>query len=182
MSAGNSPAEFIRSAVSPAGSHQLVDFAPHDAGQVCADLFDRPVPPLQFQQPCGRSVVETRPYRFGRDAAHDRVGRNVPCDDGPRRDHGAVADPDARHDDRFVTDPYVVADDDVALVVPRRGDVRPVEFPLLEEERKGVIGQRAERVVRAVEQEPRAAGDGAEFADDQPVLVDRVVVQTNSTF
>ncbi len=32
-------------------------------------------------------------------------------------------------------------------------------------------------VVGAGEQEFRAAGDGAEFADDQPVLVDRVVVE-----
>jgi len=47
-----------------------------------------------------------------RHAAHDRVGRNIPGDDGAGGQHGAVADLHARHDDDRMTDPDIVSDHD----------------------------------------------------------------------
>ncbi len=49
--------------------------------------------------------------------------------------------------------------------------------PLLEKERERIVGQRSQRVVGTVEQEPCAARYRTEPADYQPVAVDGVVVQ-----
>lgn len=151
--------------------------APHDRGQVGADLLHGPVPPAQLQQPLDGRRIETLADLPGGDAADDGVGRHILRDDRTRRDHSPVADLHARHDDRLVADPDVVADDDVALVVPGRGDILPVESPLFEKEREGVVRQRSQRMVGAVEQEFRPTGDRTEFADHQPVAVDGVVVE-----
>ena len=130
---------------------EFPDLALHDMGQIFADFPDGPVPPSQFLQPGYGVRVETPADLPGRHAADDGVGRDIPGDDRPRRDHRAVADPHTGHDDRFVPDPYVVPDYDVAFVVPRRGDILPVQPPLLEKERERIVGQRSQRVVGTVD-------------------------------
>ena len=84
---------------------------------------------------------------------------------------------DTSHNNGFIAYPYIIAYYDVAFVVPRRGDILPVQSPLLEKERERIVGQRSQRVVGTGEQEPCAARYRTEPAEHQPVAVDGVVVQ-----
>ena len=148
-----------------------------DSVQVGGDLFSGPVPPPQGQEPVDLRLGEASADGFGGHAPYDGVGRHVSCDHRPRANDGAVADGDTGQDHRLIADPHVAAYDDIALVVPRLRDAVCVQPPLLEEDGEDVGGQGALRVVGAVEQELGPAGDGAEFADDKPLMVDGVVVE-----
>ena len=86
-------------------------------------------------------------------------------------------DIEAAKDDGLIADPDIAADDNVPPVVPGLRDLRDRRVPRLVEDGKGIGGQGLQRVVGAGEQEFRAAGDGAEFSDHQPVAVDGVVIE-----
>ena len=98
-------------------------------------------------------------------------------DNGSRSDHGTVTDPNAGQYGSLVTDPHVVAYDNVSLAVPGFGNPRPVALPLLVEERKGVGGKRPQRVVGTVEKEFCSAGNRTETPDDEPLVVDGIMVE-----
>ena len=96
--------------------------------------------------------------------------------DRPRAYYRAVAYGDARHDHAFKPRPHVVAEHDIALVVPRLVRPEPV-FPLFLEDGEGIGRERAQRMVCAVEQKFRAAGNRTEFAYLKFIVVDGVVVE-----
>ena len=161
----------------PGSFEQRPNVAAHKAWQSGLNLLRRPVPPADAPQRLDRFRRESPLDRLGGNAADDGIRLDVPGDDRPRADDCAVANGHALQNHRFVADPYVVANHDVALVVPSRGDVRPVQSPMICKDRERIGGKRAHRVVRAGEEELRPAGDGAVLANDQPLLVDRVVIE-----
>ena len=120
---------------------------------------------------------EPLPDGLRRYAAYDGVGLHVPRHHRPGGHDGAVTDPHAGEDDGLIADPDIAADDNVPPVVPGLRDLRDGRVPRLVEDGKGIGGQGLQRVVGAGEQEFRAAGDGAEFSDHQPVAVDGVVIE-----
>ena len=112
-----------------------------------------------------------------RHTAYNGVRLHVLRHHRPGADDSPVPDGHAGQDHGLIPDPHVVAHDDIALVVPGRGNVLYIRAPFLKEQGKGVRGQGPQRVIGAVEQELRAAGDGAELADDQSLVIDGIVVQ-----
>ena len=141
------------------------------------DLLFLPVPPAQRQQALHRLVVKPPAQGLGRNAAHDGVGRHVLGHHGAGADDRAVADGHAGEDHRLIAHPYVVAEDDVPLVVPGAADVLCVQLPFVKENGKRIGGQGAQGVIGAGKQELRPAGNGAEFPDLQPVAVDGVMIE-----
>lgn len=109
--------------------------------------------------------------------ADDRIRRNIPGHNCTRADYGTVAYGHACHDQCLVADPYIVSDCDISFIVPGIRHVFFLQPPLFRKERKGIGGQRRKLMICTVEKKLRAAGNGAEFSDDQPFVIDRIVVQ-----
>ena len=137
-------------------------------------FIDRPIPPTQTLQAFDRIRIEPLADLACRHSADDRISRNIFRHDSPCSDDRAVADMNAGQNDRLESDPDIVADDDVAL---SRCDIGPIQPPLLVKEQEGIGGKRPQRVIGAVEQEFRAAGDRTELADNEPFAMDRIVIQ-----
>lgn len=157
--------------------NKYIRFSVRDMPNILPNLFDRPIPPSQLQQAVDCICIEPLTDLACRHSADDRISRNIFRHDSPCSDDRAVADMNAGQDDCLESDPDVVADDDVALIVPSRRDIGPIQSPLLVKERESIGGKRPQRVIGAVEQEFSAAGDRTELADNEPFAMDRIVIQ-----
>ena len=147
-----------------------------DGLDIPGNLFFRPVPPFHVPQSGGRIVIKTCPDRACRDAAHDRVRLYVSGNDRAGADDGAVSDGDACKNNGFKSDPYIVSNDYIPFVVPALCNVSLIQFPFFKKERKRISTERSQRMIGAVKKEFCSAGNGAEFSDDEAVLIDGVVV------
>ena len=135
------------------------------------DIF---VPPLQFEEEVSGLFVKTILLDLGGITDCDRVGRYVFGHDRVGPDDRAVANVDAREDRRVLADPNVVADHGVSTEPPgSEGPGKTFEFV---DDLKGIGGIAIEHMVRPVHHELHAAGNAAEFADDQFVTHEVVVM------
>lgn len=89
---------------------------------VTPDGLGIPVPPAQRLQPGDGVRVEAGADGSGRHAADDRIRRHILRHDGARCDNGAVANGHTGEDDGLIADPDIVADDNIAVIVPRAGN------------------------------------------------------------
>ena len=71
-----------------------------------------PVPPAEGLQSFDRRFVKPEPYQFGRDAANNRIRRDIARDNRASRYHGTVSDSHSGHDHRTPADPDVMSDVD----------------------------------------------------------------------
>lgn len=119
---------------------QVIDVIIHDISQTSPYLFGRPVPPFQrFERPY-HFLIETLPYRSGRDTADYRIRRHVFRNNGTSGYDCPVADVNTSRNHRFVTYPYIVAYHNVTFVVPSRCHVRFLQIPVFIKEREDVSG------------------------------------------
>ncbi|MPM57588.1 hypothetical protein SDC9_104410 [bioreactor metagenome] len=156
---------------------QLLKIAVLDGIDALPDGFRRIIPPAQLQQLGNGGVGKPAADDSGRYAADSRIGRHVARDDRTGADDGAVADGHAGETYRFKADPDVIADGNVALVVPSLGDAGDRPIPFGGENREGIGRERTHGVVGGIENELCAGGDRAVFAEDQRVMVDRIMVE-----
>ena len=77
----------------------------------------------------------------GRHAAYNGVRWHIFGDHRAGADDRSVANRDAGEDHGFVADPHIVADDDIAPVVPGGGYVFLVQPPFLEKQREWIGGK-----------------------------------------
>ena len=101
------------------------------------DFFFRPVPPPEFQKSGYGFVREAPADWFCRNAADDGIGRHILCHDGTGADDRAVPDGDTGKNDGFVSDPYVIADDDIAFIVPGIRYILNIQIPFFKKMGKG---------------------------------------------
>ncbi len=94
-----------------------------------------PLPPPQLEQKIDQIFSKPPADLLCGMPADDGIGRDIPCHHGARSDHGAIADRDARHNNGFGADPYVISDDRIAggleavLSITECGHVRhPIEW------------------------------------------------------
>ena len=139
------------------------------------ERFALKIPPAKALKEQNKLIVKTLLDEARRIAAEDRVGGNVPGNDGADGDNGAVADFDPGHDHALAADPDVVADDGVALsrqLIKMRGRALG---PGAAHHVEWVRGDAAEPMVRRSHDELGARGDLAELADDEPVAEHGVI-------
>lgn len=121
-------------------------------------------------------------FCYGCCAARHRIGRNVARHHAVRGNNGPVAYLHARHHRAHAAKPHVVAHHGVA---PARqlGHVRRHALgPLAAKHGKRVGGRAAQPVVGRAHHKLRAAANGAEFANHQPVAKLRPVEQHVALF
>ena len=156
---------------------QTIDPPGLDVWNVRPDPLFRPVPPFDLQQGRDHVIREAFADRLSRNATNDGVRWDVFCHNGASADDRSVSNGNARQDDRLISDSYVIADDNIAFVVPCGRDVSDIQAPFLEKDRERIGGQGCLCMVGAGEQKLCPAGDGAKFPDHKFVMVDRIVVQ-----
>ena len=83
-------------------------------------------------------VVKPTADGFGRHTANDGVGWNIFCNQGTGADDGTITNGDASEDDGLVADPHIVANDNVAFVVPGGANRCEWQVPFLIENREGI--------------------------------------------
>ena len=106
---------------------------------------------MQVLQRSNGVFVETAADGFGRHAADNGVRGNVLGDEGAGADDGAIANGNASEDDGFIADPHIVANDDVALIVPGFADGGDGQIPFFVKYGKRIAGKAAEAVVGTVD-------------------------------
>ena len=122
-------------------------------------------------------LQKAQPDRPGRYAAHNRIWGHILCHHCSGADDGAVPNGNSCHDDCLIANPYIIANDNIALIIPCLGNIRPVQSPFFKEQGKWIGGKGAHGMVCTVKQEPGATGNGTKFSYDKPVMVDGVMVQ-----
>ena len=139
--------------------------------------FFGPVPPLDFQQ--GRDGILRKAFadRLRGNATDNGVRRNILCHNGACANNCSIANGDAGQDDSLISNPYVIADDYVAFVVPCPRYVLDTQAPLLKKDGERIGGQGCLCMVGAGEQKLCPTGDGAKFPDYKPVMIDWIVIQ-----
>jgi len=105
------------------GSFEVVDGAGHDRGNVFGDVFGRPVPPGDRQQPGDVTIVVAAPDQLWPDCGRRCRSRHIIDHYRTRGDDRAVPESDARHHEDLIAKPDVVA----TTVSPRPGSpaIRP---------------------------------------------------------
>jgi hypothetical protein len=143
---------------------------------MAAALLHRPIPPGEGVEAGDGVVVKAVADHSGGVAADNGVGGYIGGDHGAGGDDGAVAYLDARHDQRLIANPDVVADDGIPLV-RQRARCGGCALPAVAEDKEGVGGEAGALVVGTVHDELDPAGDGAELADDQLVADEGEVIE-----
>lgn len=88
-----------------------------------------------------------------------------------------AADFDTGHYHGFIAYPNIIAEFNIAFVVPCFAYSALIKVPFVKENREGISRKRTQRVISACKKEFRTAGDRAEPAYLQPVPVDRITVK-----
>jgi hypothetical protein len=153
-----------RCAITPARTETL-DVTGLEFRQALKDGLGRPIPPRNSRKLRGEIAVEALPDLFGGNTAHDGVGRDIAGHHGTGRQHGAIADRNARHHDDGVTDPDIVADlDAIGAAVPEEGVISlcvgRVVFRTISET---MLRRAVERMVWRADAD--LCGDRAKFSD-----------------
>src|SRR5699024_3548682 len=138
--------------------HQQVD-------RLC-DLLDAPVPPFDSQKGFDLLGWESETGNPGWISSHDRIRRNILAHHTSGTDHHPVTQGDAREDQAFMSDPYIVANSDVPL--GHRGIRSEVsEIVTKRRIRSQPIGGHVIHAVLTAKKYAAAISDRAELADPQ---------------
>ena len=89
-----------------------------DCFEISLNLFLVPVPPAQLQQFADGFIVETLANRLSGNAADNRVRRNIFGYYGATSDNRTIADGYTRKDESLVSNPDIVSDCNITLVIP----------------------------------------------------------------
>src|SRR5699024_9321186 len=136
--------------------HQQVD-------RLC-DLLDAPVPPFDSQKGFDLLGWESETGNPGWISSHDRIRRNILAHHTSGTDHHPVTQGDAREDQAFMSDPYIVANSDVPL--GHRGIRSEVsEIVTKRRIRSQPIGGHVIHAVLTAKKYAAAISDRAELAD-----------------
>lgn len=122
-------------------SGRLFQISGLDCGDAAGYFFFRPVPPFEIQQSGDGSFRKSFPKGTGGNAAHNGIGRDILCHHRPGADDCAVSNGHTGQDKGFISDPYIVSDDDVPLVVPGGGDLLFIQPPFLKKDGEGIGGK-----------------------------------------
>ena len=148
-----------------------------DCGKVCGDSFFTPVPPANALQCLNGLRLKALADWFCGNAADYCIRLNILCNHCPCAYNGTVTDGHARKDYRLIANPNIVAYYNIALIIPRFGNILDIKSPFLKENRKRISCKRGKRVVCGIENEFCSAGNRTEFADNQPVVIDGIMVK-----
>ena len=100
-----------------------------------------PIPPPEPQKSGYGFFGKSPANRSGGNTADNGIGSHVFGHHRPGAYDSAVSDRNAGKHHCLIANPDVIANDDVALVVPRAGDVLPVQSPFLIKKVKGIGGK-----------------------------------------
>ena len=142
----------------------------------------RQVPPAQGLQNGRQLPVKALLHHARRVAVRHRVGRNIARHHAVRGNNGPVAYLHARHHRAHAAKPHVVAHHGVAPARQLGHVRRHAPGPPAAKHGKRVGGRAAQPVVGRAHHKLRAAANGAEFANHQPVAKLRPVEQHVALF
>lgn len=114
-------------------SFQLIDRSRLNQGNVLFSLIFSPIPPLKFQQFRYYLISKTFPDWFCWYSTNNRVGWHIFSNYCSGSNDCSVTNRNARHNNGFITNPYIVPYDDIALFIPRIRYICFIELPLFKE-------------------------------------------------